>query len=81
MTNQRLRLLIAEMLDLRESDITAETSRAQTESWDSLNHLQLITAVESRFGITLGMDEIAAIQTVGDLERAVEARAPGGVSA
>lgn len=72
--NERLRDLIAEMLDLPQSEITLETSRADTATWDSLNHLQLITAIESEFGATLTMEEIADVKTVDDLHRIVVAR-------
>lgn len=74
MTSERVLQLTAEMIDLPESEITSATSRAKTETWDSLNHLQLITAIEREFGISLSMDEIAAIETVGDLQRIVASR-------
>jgi len=72
--NERLRLLIAEMLDLPKDEVTSETVRADTQTWDSLNHLQLVTAIESEFGATLTMEEIAGITTAGDLDRIVATR-------
>lgn len=71
---QRLRSLIAEMLDMPETDIAEDTSRAATETWDSLNHLQLVTALESEFQIKLTMQEIADVSTVGDLQRLIASR-------
>ena len=71
---KRLQSLIAEMLDLPEHEVTEGTVRADTESWDSLNHLQLVTAVEGEFGVKLTMDEIASINTAGDLQRIVSSR-------
>jgi acyl carrier protein len=79
MMNKRLHALIAEMLDTPEEQIAAETRRDQIETWDSLNHLQLVTAVEREFGIKLTMDEIAAANTAGDLDRLVSARATKGI--
>ena len=71
---KRLQSLIAEMLDLPEDQITPQTQRADTENWDSLTHLQLVTAVENEFGVKLAMDEIAAISSVDDLDRILVAR-------
>jgi acyl carrier protein len=73
-STDRLQKLIAEMLDVPDAQITATTRRADIESWDSLNHLQLITAVEKEFGLKLTMDEIAAIASVEDLHKIVAAR-------
>jgi acyl carrier protein len=73
-STDRLQSLIAEMLDVPESQITAQTRRADIENWDSLNHLQLVTAIETEFGLKLTMDEIAAISTVEDFHRIIAAR-------
>ena len=32
--------------------------------WDSVGHMSLVTELESRFGITLDMDEIVALDSV-----------------
>ena len=74
MMTRRLQSLIAEMLDTPEDQIHADTRRDQIESWDSLNHLQLVTAIEREFGVKLTMDEIASVNTAGDLDRLVAAR-------
>lgn len=78
MIDERLRDLIAEMLDMPASEINLDTSRDSTSTWDSLNHLQLITALEREFGIALSMEEIAAIKTVADLQRIVTASTGNG---
>jgi acyl carrier protein len=74
MITPRLQSLIAEMLDVPEDRIDADTRRDQIEAWDSLNHLQLVTAIEREFGVKLTMDEIASVDTAGDLDRLVSAR-------
>jgi acyl carrier protein len=78
MMNKRLQSLIAEMLDTPEEDINPETGRDQIEAWDSLNHLQIVTAIEREFGVKLTMDEIATAATAGDLDRLVAARGTRG---
>ena len=74
MLTKRLQSLIAEMLDLPEAEVTRDTRRADTGNWDSLNHLQLVTAIEREFGVKLSMDEIAAINTAGNLQDIVASR-------
>ena len=33
--------------------------------WDSVGHMNLVTELESRFGVSLDMDEIVAMDSVG----------------
>jgi acyl carrier protein len=44
-------------------DMTA----ADVENWDSLNHIDLIVAIERKFKIRFTTREIAGLKTVGDL--------------
>jgi acyl carrier protein len=73
----RLRAVMAEILDLEPESLEDDMSRQDTDTWDSLTHLRLITAVESTFGVKLTMDEIAAVDTPRTLENFI--RAHGGL--
>ena len=42
------------------------------EKWDSLNHLRLITAVEREFNVRLSMNQILAVECLGDLNNYIE---------
>ena len=46
---ERLRELIAEQLDVKEEEVTPETSFAEDLNADSLDLIELITAVEEKF--------------------------------
>ena len=37
------------------------------EDWDSLEQINLLTAIERRFGIKYKMEEVRGLQNVGDL--------------
>lgn len=39
--------------------------------WDSLRHMELITAIEQQFGFELSFDEISAMQTIGAIRKIV----------
>jgi len=49
--------------------LTVSTSPNDIERWDSLQHIALVQAIETTFGIKLSMDEMMEIQCVGDIER------------
>ncbi len=68
---ERLRRVVAEVLDVSPETVTAEMSPDSVETWDSLTHLRLITAFEAEFELQLSMETIQAIQSVGDLSAQV----------
>jgi acyl carrier protein len=39
--------------------------------WDSLGHMNLVVELESRLGITLGMEDVAMIDSVGAVRKVV----------
>ena len=63
-----LREIVAKVLILEENDVNDAVSRENTESWDSLAHLMLITEVESAFGVTFSDEDIIEIKTISDLK-------------
>ena len=65
--NQRVKQVIADVLGLDVDAIADDLSRDNADSWDSLNHLRIVTALEQEFSITLSMDEIQEARSVGRL--------------
>lgn len=47
--------------------LTPQTTADDVEGWDSIKHISLIVAIEDRFGIRIGSDEIESLANVGDL--------------
>jgi len=47
--------------------ITREMTAKAIEEWDSLRHIQLITDVETAFGIKFRLREDLSMKNVGDL--------------
>ena len=47
--------------------VNAETSRASEPAWDSLKHMEIIFAVEGKWGVTFSEEEMASISSVADL--------------
>ncbi|HEV2645921.1 MAG TPA: acyl carrier protein [Acidobacteriaceae bacterium] len=56
--------------DLFDEDslvLTPELTAADVPEWDSFNHINLIVAVEARFGIKFQTAELEQMHTVGHL--------------
>jgi acyl carrier protein len=51
-----------------------DLSAGDVETWDSFNHINLILAIEDRFGIEFSTEEIADLTTVGDLVGALQGK-------
>lgn len=66
--NQKLADVMADILDVKATEITPDTVRDGHPTWDSLNHLRLMTAIEEEFGIQFTMDEIEGIESAGQLD-------------
>ncbi|HLT38580.1 MAG TPA: acyl carrier protein [Enhygromyxa sp.] len=58
--------IIAEQLDVKESDISVEKSFTDDLGADSLAIVELVLALEEQFGIKIPDDQVDAIKTVGD---------------
>jgi acyl carrier protein len=56
--------------------ISAETTANDIEGWDSLSHVNLITAVEAKFKIRFGQKDLLTLRNVGDLHRLIDAKLP-----
>jgi acyl carrier protein len=44
------------------------TSPRELPRWDSLQHIALVSAIERAFGVTLSMDEMMEMRSVGAIE-------------
>jgi len=47
--------------------VVEETTAADIEDWDSLEHINLVMAVEERFSIKFTMGEVAGFKNVGEM--------------
>jgi acyl carrier protein len=60
--------------DVLSADVTADSSPETVESWDSVQHLNLILAIEEEYGFQFSPEEMDGAKTVGDLAGLVAAR-------
>lgn len=52
--------------------LTPQLSPDDIERWDSLQHIALIRTLEQTFEISLSMDEMMEIRSVGDIETVLQ---------
>jgi acyl carrier protein len=63
----KLKPVFQKVLEQEEITITREMTARDIEGWDSMRHVQLISTVESAFGIKFKLREVLGMKNVGDL--------------
>jgi acyl carrier protein len=69
-----LKSVFQKVLEEKDITITRELTAHDVEKWDSLRHIQLISEVESTFGIKFKLREIMSMNNVGDLIDLIDAK-------
>jgi acyl carrier protein len=64
---QNLNEIFRDILDNDHINLTEQTTAADVEDWDSLNHIQLIVAIEKKFKIKFTSAEIYQFKNVGEM--------------
>ena len=71
----RVKAIIADKLDVEETEVTPEASFTNDLGADSLDTVELIMEFEKEFGISIPDDQTEKIATVGDAVSYIEANA------
>jgi acyl carrier protein len=78
MTNEQIYAQLTELFrELFADDaivLSPETTADDIDGWDSFNHISIIVAVETRFGVKMHANEIERLNNVGDLVAAIAAK-------
>jgi acyl carrier protein len=64
--------IIREVLELPKLDVTPATSANDVDEWDSMTHLELISAIEKKYSIRFALGELQALKNVGDMVQLIE---------
>lgn len=59
--------IFIDVLDEEDIEIFPETTANDVEEWDSLNHIQLVVAIEKHFNIKFSASEIQSYSNVGEM--------------
>jgi acyl carrier protein len=74
MISERLQKTILKELKLEEFPITANTTAVQIPGWDSLNHINVILAVEKEYGIRFKNIEVLRLRNIGELQSLIDSK-------
>lgn len=63
-----------DVFDDEDIHVGPETTANDIEDWDSLEHINLVVAVENKFGIKFNMGEVVEMKNVGEMVQTILAR-------
>ena len=71
-TFERVRSVASDIFGVPADKITAESSPQTIDNWDSMQHLNLVLAIEEKFGVQLGPEDIEQMKNIGAVTTLVE---------
>ncbi len=71
---EKLNEVFQDVFDDDEIKVNEQTTSNDIEDWDSLEHINLIVAVEKEFGIKFNMNEVTSMKNVGEMVAIIEER-------
>ncbi len=69
---EQVRNIASDIFGIPVEKITAESSPETIENWDSMQHLNLVLAIEEKFGVQLDPDDIEQMKNIGAVATLVE---------
>jgi acyl carrier protein len=70
----QIKQIMADVLDLEAECIEESTTQDNTPNWDSLNHVNLIIAVEQEFDLTFSPEEIEGMVSFSKIVETLETK-------
>lgn len=64
---ERLNAVFQDVFDDEDITVTDATTSADIEDWDSLEHINLVSAVEKEFGVKFTMGQVVTMKNVGEM--------------
>jgi acyl carrier protein len=71
-TFDQVRDIASDIFGIPADKITADSSTETLENWDSMQHLNLVLAVEEKFGVQLEPEDIEQMKNIGAVAALVE---------
>lgn len=70
--NEKLKEIVATVFEIDPDSVNENTSTETVEAWDSMNHMNLIIAVEEEFGIKIFDDDAVELLSFSELSSYLE---------
>lgn len=71
---ERLNAVFQDVFDDDTIEVDDLTTAEDIDDWDSLEHINLISAVEDEFGIKFKMSEVSTMKDVGEMVEIIMSR-------
>ena len=71
-TFEQVRNVASDIFGIPKDKITAESSPETIENWDSMQHLNLVLAIEEKFRVQLEPEDIEQMKNIGAVAALVE---------
>ena len=70
----KVNAVFIDVLDNDKLVLKNETTASEVDEWDSLNHIQLVVAIEKQFKIRFTSREIQSWKNVGEMVDSISAK-------
>jgi acyl carrier protein len=71
---ERVRSIAADVLNIPANRLTADSSTETVETWDSVQHLNLVLALEQEFSVQFDPEEIDQMNNIGRVASIIESK-------
>lgn len=69
----KLNKILCDVFNIRDDSYTKdELGPDEIEGWDSLAHVELITALEESFGIAIDVIDVSRMYNIGDIKNVLK---------
>lgn len=69
---EQLNEVFRDVFDDESITVNDATTADDIEDWDSLEHINLVAAVEQQFGVKFNMGQIVTLKNVGEMADLIE---------
>jgi acyl carrier protein len=66
--------MASDVFGVPKDQIDPASSPQTIETWDSMQHLNLVLALEERFGLQLSPEEIEQMRSIGETAKMIESK-------
>lgn len=68
----KVKKIFKDVFDDEDLQITESTNSEDIEDWDSLEHINLIVAMEKTFNVKFNINEVSTLKDVGEMVDLIE---------
>jgi len=71
---EQIRTIASDLFRIAPERINAASTPQSIEAWDSIQHLNIVLALEEKFAVELSPEEMEQMTSVGEIAKLVEAK-------